>query len=81
LFASIQGGQVTAIGLSPAAVNQLLKRRCDGAGCSRLMPRDLRPYFLAQLQAGARRGEPGLCRYLQIEDGEACWAITSLVSV
>jgi integrase len=81
LFVCIQGGQPTSRGLSPATVNQLLRRRYEEAGCRRLTPRDLRSHFLARLQAGARLGERLACRYVQAEDGEACWAIASLAGV
>jgi integrase len=80
MFISIQGGEARSSRLTLSAVNRLLSRRCEEAGCRRLTPRDLRSHFLRQLQTAIRLGAHQPCRFQQTEDGGASWILSSLPS-
>jgi hypothetical protein len=62
-------------GLTPPAVNRLLAKRSDLAGCAGITPRDLRGRFLRDLQAASR--ERPRCRYYQDENGQPAWVLAS----
>ncbi|MGE0653058.1 MAG: tyrosine-type recombinase/integrase [Alphaproteobacteria bacterium] len=66
-------GDVQMRGLTPSAVNRLLAKRSDQAGCAGITPRDLRGRFLRELQAASR--ERPRCRYYQDENGQPAWVL------
>ncbi len=66
-------GEVQMRGLTPSAVNRLLAKRSDQAGCAGITPRDLRGRFLRELQAASR--ERPRCRYYQDENGQPAWVL------
>lgn len=66
-------GEVQLRGISPSAVNRLLARRADDAGCAGITPRDLRARFLRDLQSASR--ERPRCRYYQDENGQPAWVL------
>ena len=65
--------EVQLRGLTPSAVNRLLARRSEQAGCAGVTPRDLRARFLRDLQAASR--ERPRCRYYQDENGQPSWVL------
>jgi integrase len=66
-------GDVQMRGLTPSAINRLLAKRSDQAGCTGITPRDLRGRFLRELQAASR--ERPRCRYYQDENGQPAWVL------
>ena len=68
-------GEVQLRGLTPPAVNRLLAKRSDLAGCAGITPRDLRGRFLRDLQAASR--ERPRCRYYQDENGQPAWVLAA----
>jgi integrase/recombinase XerD len=66
-------GEVQMRGLTPPAINRLLARRSELAGCAGVTPRDLRARFLRDLQAASRQRPR--CRYYQDENGQPAWVL------
>ena len=66
-------GEVQMRGLTPSAINRLLAKRSDQAGCTGITPRDLRGRFLRELQSASRERPRG--RYYQDENGQPAWVL------
>jgi hypothetical protein len=66
-------GEVQMRGITPSAINRLLAKRSDQAGCTGITPRDLRGRFLRELQSASR--ERLLGRYYQDENGQPAWVL------
>ena len=66
-------GDIQMRGLTPSAINRLLAKRSDQAGCTGITPRDLRGRFLRELQSASR--ERPRCRYYQDENGQPAWVL------